>query len=137
MDFSICDFEPSYARRRATIRPGHAARIEKENATASFVSRDVGVAVQENIDVVWRLIGWNVLKTKFQSASHKIDDKRPLEIAVTVSAHKRDPRSDRPQFIKNRFRADVAKMPNFVGILGHFAHAIRESIVRVGENEDA
>ena len=93
--------------------------------------------MQENIDVVRLSIRRNVLQSEFQAASRKIDDKRPLEIAIAISAHKRDARSDRPQFVENRFRANVAKMPDFVGILGHFAHAIRETIVRVGENKDA
>jgi hypothetical protein len=95
------------------------------------------VAVQENIDLIRRSIRWNMLQSEFQPASEKVYHQRPLKIAVTVSAHKRDARSDRPQLVKNRFRANVTKMPNFVGILGHFAHAIREPIVRVGENKDA
>jgi hypothetical protein len=31
------------------------------------------VTVQQNIDVVWRFVGWNVLQPKFQSTAHKID----------------------------------------------------------------
>ena len=93
--------------------------------------------MQENIDIIRRLIRRNVLQSEFQAASRKIDDKRPLEIAVAISAHKRDARSDRPQFVKNRFRANIAKMPDFIGIFGHFLHAFRKTIVRVGENKDA
>ena len=37
---------------------------------------------------------------------------------------------------QERFRTNIAKMPDFIGIFGHFLHAIREPIVRVGENED-
>jgi hypothetical protein len=93
--------------------------------------------MQENVDIIPLSIGRNVLQSEFQAASSKIDDKRPLEIAIAISAHKGDARSDRPQFVENRFRANVPKMPDFVGILGHFAHAIREPIVRVGENKNA
>ena len=136
-DFSVRYFKPGHAWRRAAVGPGHAAGIEKQNATASFIARDVRVAVQENIDIIRRLIRRNVLQSEFQPASRKIDDKRPLEIAVAISAHNDDARSDRPQFVKNRFRANIAKMPDLVGILGHLAHALRETIVRVRENKDA
>ena len=95
------------------------------------------VPVQENIDILRRAIRRNVLQAEFQPVSHKIDNQRPLEIAVTVSAHNRDERSDRLQFIKDRFRANIAEMPNFIRIPGHFLHIFRQPIVRVGENEDA
>ena len=95
------------------------------------------MAVQENIDIIRRSIGRNVLQSEFQPASHKIDDKRPLEIAVAISAHDDHARSDRPQFVENRFRANIAKMPDLIGILGHLHYAIRQTIVRVGENKNA
>ena len=136
-DFSVHYFKPGHAWRRAAVGPGHAAGIEKQNATTPFIARDVCVTMQKNVDIIPLSLRRNVLQSEFQAASRKIDDKRPLEIAIAISAHKGDARSDRPQFVENRFRANVAKMPNFVGILGHFAHAIREPIVRVGENKDA
>jgi hypothetical protein len=76
------------------------------------------------------------LEPEFQPVSHKIDDKRPLEIAVAVSAHNDHGRSDRPQLVKNRFRANIAKVPDLIGIPGHFLYALRQTIVRVGENKD-
>ena len=95
------------------------------------------VSVQENIHIIRGMIRRNVLQSKFQASSHEIDDKRPLEIGVAISAHIGDGRSDGPQLVKNRFGADVAKMPDLIPFLGHFAHAIREPIVCIGENEDA
>ena len=92
--------------------------------------------MQENIDIIRRMIGRSVLQPEFQTATGKINDKRPLEIGIAVSAHDDHARTNRAKLVKNRFRANVAKMPDFIGILGHFAHAIRESIVRVGENEN-
>ena len=90
------------------------------------------VGVQENIDIIRRMIRRIVLQSEFQTASHKIDDKRPLEIAVAISTHKSDGRSDRAQLVKNRLRANVAKMPYFIGILRHFLHGFRHTIVSVG-----
>jgi len=44
-DFPVRDLKPGNAWRRAPIGPCHAAGIEKQNATAHFVARDVGVPV--------------------------------------------------------------------------------------------
>ena len=93
--------------------------------------------VQENIDIIRRMIRWNVLQPEFPPASRQISNQRPLEIAVAISAHNDHGRSNRPQFVKNCFRANIAKMPDLIGTLGHFAYAFREPIVRVRENEYA
>ena len=97
----------------------------------------MGVAVQENIDIIRRSIRRNVLQAEFQPVKHKIDDKRPLEIAVAVSAHNDHGRSNRPQFVENRFGANIAKMPNFISVFGHLPHALRQTIVRVREDKHA
>jgi catechol 2,3-dioxygenase-like lactoylglutathione lyase family enzyme len=136
IDFSGRNFKPGNAWRRATVRAGYAARIEKQNATASFVAWDVRVPVQENIDILRWSIRRNVLQAEFQPASRKVENQRPLEIAVAISAHNDHGRSNRPQLIKNRFRANIAKVPDFICIPGHFPQALRQTIVRVGENKD-
>lgn len=64
--------------------------------------------VQKNVDVVRRLIGRNVLKTESQSTADKIDDQRPLEIAIAISAHVRDPGSNRAKLIENGLCANVS-----------------------------
>ena len=137
IDFSVRNFKPGNAWRRAAVGPGHAARVEKQNATAPFVARDVRVPVQENIDIIRRSIRWNVLQAEFQPTSHKVENQRPLEIAVAISAHNRDARSNRPQFVENRFRANIAKMPDLISVFGHLLHALRQTIVRVRENKHA
>src|SRR5947208_12372825 len=136
-DFSIRYFQPGNTWRRAAIRPGHAAGIEKQNTTASVIARNVRMGVQENIYIIRRMIGWNVLQSEFQTASQKINDKRPLKIGIAISAHDDHARSNRPQLIKNRFRANVAKMPDLNSIFGYLPHVRRQTIVRVSENEDA
>ena len=94
------------------------------------------VSMQENIDVIRRMSWRKVLQTEFQSASHNIGNQRPLEITVAVSAYNNHGRSDRPQLIENRFRANIAEMPDFISVLGRLCHALRQPIVRVGKNED-
>jgi hypothetical protein len=135
-DFSVRYFKPCHAWRRTAIGPGYAAGIEKQNATAPFVARDVRVPVQENIDIIRRSIRWNVLKSEFQPTARKVENQWPLEIAVAISAHNRDARSNRPQLIKNRFCANIAKMPDLTSVFGHLHHALRQTIVRVRENEN-
>ena len=65
VDFSVRNFKPRNAWRGATVGTGYAAGIEKQNATTSFVTRDVRVAVQENIDIIRRSIRRNVLQSEF------------------------------------------------------------------------
>ncbi len=93
--------------------------------------------VQEDVDIIWRTIRRNVLQAEFQPTSLKVENQRPLGIAVAISAHNRDARSDRPQFVENRFRANIAKMPDLIGVLGRLLHALRQTIVRVRENKHA
>ena len=137
IDFSVRNFKPGNTWRRATVGPGYAAGIEKQNATASFVARNVRVPVQENIDILRRSIRRNVLQAEFQPISRKVENQWPLEIAVAVSAHNDHGRSDRPQFVENRFGANIAKMPDFISVFGHLPHALRQTIMRVRENKDA
>jgi hypothetical protein len=134
-DLSVRNLKPGDARRRAAVWSGYAAGIEKENATAPFVARDVRVPVQENIDIIRRMIGRNVLQAQFQPTSHKVENQRPLEIAVAISAHNDHSRPDRLQLVENRFRANIAKMPDFISVFDHLPHALRQAIVRVRENE--
>jgi hypothetical protein len=137
LDFSIGYFQPRNAWRSAAVRTGYTAGIEKQNATVPFVARDVRVPVQENIDIIRRSIRRNVLEPEFQCTSLKVENQRPLEIAVAVSAHNDHGRSDRPQFVENRFRANIAKMPDFISVFGHLHHALRQTIVRVREDKHA
>ena len=93
--------------------------------------------VQENVDIIRRSIRRNVLQAEFQPVSHKIPDQRPVEIAVAISAHNDHSRPNRTQLIKNRFRANIAKMPDFISVFGHLRHALRQAVMRVRENKDA
>jgi hypothetical protein len=91
--------------------------------------------VQENIDIIRRMIRRYVLQAELQPASYEIENQRPLEIAVAVSAYNGHAWSNRMKLIKNRFRANIAKMPDFISVLGHLRHALRQTIVRVREHE--
>ena len=65
IDFSVRNFKPGHTWRRTAVGTGYAAGVEKQNATAPFVARDVRVAMQEDIDVIRRMIRRNVLQAEF------------------------------------------------------------------------
>jgi hypothetical protein len=94
------------------------------------------VTVQDNIDIFRRSLGRNVLKTKLQSTADKIDNQRPLVIAIAISAHDRDRRPNRAKLIQNAFRANVPKVPNLIGISRKIDNILRQFVMRVGENEN-
>ena len=83
------------------------------------------------------MIRRDVLQAKFQPTSRKVENQRPIGIAIAISAHNSDAWSNRTQLIKNRFYTNIAKMPDFIGVLGHLCHALRQTIVRIRENKDA
>ena len=93
--------------------------------------------VQKNIDIIRGMIWRYMLQPELQTASHNIDDEWPLEIAVAISAYKDNRHPDRPQFVEDRFRANVAEMPDLISTLRHLPHTLRQAIVRVRENEHA
>ena len=137
INFSVRDFKPRRARWRATVRSGHATRIQKQDTSASFISWHVRMSVQKNIDIVGRLIGRNMLKTEFQSTADKIDDRWPFKIAVAIAAHDGYSRPDRAKLIENAFHANISKMPDFVCTFSQFLHLLRQAIVRVRQDENA
>jgi len=94
------------------------------------------VTVQDNIDIFRRSLRRNVLKAKLQSTAYKIDNQRPLGIAVAISAHDRDPQPNRAKLIENAFRANVSKVPNFTGASRKIDNILRQFVMRVGENEN-
>ena len=94
------------------------------------------MGVQEDIDIIRRMLRRNVLQSEFQTATPKINDNRPLEIGIAISAHDDHGRTNRAKLVKNRFRAYVAKMPDFIGMFGYLLDAIRQTIVCVGKNKN-
>jgi hypothetical protein len=78
----------------------------------------VRVPVQEKINVIWQMVGRYMLETEFQSASRKIDNKRPFVIAVAIPAYDNDLRPNRAELFENGLRANIAQVPDFVSIFG-------------------
>jgi hypothetical protein len=93
------------------------------------------VAVQENIDIIRWVIRRNMLQAESQSASRKVENQRPLKIAIAISAHNDYAQSDRLQFIENCFCANVAEMPDLISVLRHLPHALRQAIVCIRKDQ--
>ena len=81
--------------------------------------------MQENIDIVRRPAWRNVLEAEFQISAHKIDNERPFEVGVAISADESYPRADRAKLVENSFRANVSEMPDFICIFRHFLQTFR------------
>jgi hypothetical protein len=95
------------------------------------------MTMQNDIDTFWRPLRGNMLQPKLQSVPLKIDHQRPLEVAVAISAHDRDRRTDRAQFIQNSFRAQIAQMPDLIRTSRKVDNLLRKFVVRVGKDKDA
>jgi hypothetical protein len=136
INFLIDNFEPRHACGRATVGSRHAAGIQKQNRSASFISRHVRVPVQHGIDISRRLRRRNMLETEFQSTANEIDNQRPFEVGVTISAHESDSWTDCAKFVQNPFCADISEVPDFICISRHLADIFRQTIVRISQNEN-
>jgi len=78
-----------------------------------------------------------VLQAQLQSATHEIDNERPIRIAVTISSNNGHTRADRAHLVENALSANIAQVPDFIGALSHFAQCLRQTVMRVGEHENA
>ena len=94
------------------------------------------MTMQNDIDIVGRNIWRNMFQPKSQPLSLKIDNQRPLGIAVAISAHDSDSRSDCKQFIQNDFRANIAEMPDLVRLARKIDNFLRQLVVSVRQNKD-
>ena len=93
--------------------------------------------MQHKIDAIRRVVRRYVLQTEIQSTSHEIYNQRPIQIAVAIPTHHRDWRPDGTKLINNDFCANIAQVPDFIGAFGDFFYLFRQTIVRVGEHENA
>ncbi len=135
--FAMTNLEPSDTRGRSLIGPRHATWIQKQDAAALLVSRHVGVTVQDNIDIIRPRLRWNMLEPKSQTVANKIDNQRPLGIAVAVSAHNRDRRPKRLQITRNGRLADVAEMPDLIRLARKIENPLRQLVMSISEDENA
>jgi len=97
----------------------------------------MSVTMQNNIDIVGRMIRRNMDKSKLQSFARKVDHQWPVRIPIAISAHDGERRPDRLQIVGDRRLANVAEMPDLVGFDGEIKNRRREFVMRISENKDA
>lgn len=99
------------------------------------------MTMQNNIDIPGPRkrsgLRWKMLEPEAFLAADKIDNQRPIKIAVAISAHHGDARGNGAQFIQNSLRANVAQMPNLVRARSKMDNCWRQFVMRIGENEYA
>ena len=77
-----------------------------------------------------------MLKTEFQPAAYKIDNQRPFEVAVAISAHESDSRTNCAEFVQNPFCANVSEVPDFICTFRHLADVFRQTIMGISQNKN-
>jgi len=97
----------------------------------------VRMTMQNNIDILGRPRRRNMLEPETFLATDKIDNQRPIEIAVAISAHDGDARRNGAQFVQDSLRANIAQMPNLVRARSKIDNSWRQFVVRIGKNEYA
>jgi hypothetical protein len=78
-----------------------------------------------------------MLQPQLQSATHEIDNERPIRIAVAVSSYGCQWRPDRAKLIENGLGTNITQMPYFVSIFSEVIHRLRQTVVRVRKYENA
>ena len=95
------------------------------------------MTMQNNINFLGRPLRRKVPEPETFLAADKIDNQRPIKIAVAISAHDGDARSNGTQLIQNSLRANIAQMPNLVRARSKIDNGWRQFVMRIGENEYA
>jgi hypothetical protein len=94
------------------------------------------MTMQNNIDIIGRHIRRNMFQLKSQTAANKIDNQRPLGIAVAIPAHNRERWADRTQLVQNDFRAHVAQVPDFVRVARKIDNFLWQLVMSVRQNKN-
>ena len=77
-----------------------------------------------------------MLKTEFQSTAQKIDNQRPFEVTVAISANEGYSRANCAKFVENSFCTNVSEVPDFICTLCHLADVFRQTIMGISQNKN-
>ena len=94
------------------------------------------MTMQNNVDIVRRNIRRNMLQTKLQVFAREVDNQRPIRVPIAIPAHDRERRTDRLKVIGDRRLADIAKVPDFIRLMGKIDDHLWQLVVSVGQNEN-
>jgi hypothetical protein len=124
------------AWRRSTVGPRHASWIQEPHSGYPFIPRHVRVPVQNHVDIIRRVIRWNVNQPKPNSVPLQVDHERPVKIAVAISAHDRHWWAERLDRLQSSRGADIPKMPDFIRAGRESLKIRRHFVMCVGQDED-
>ncbi len=106
--------EPGVTGGRAAIGARDAAWIEESCAAIALAAGDVGVAVEEEIDLRRRVPGRDVDEGDAVTFQFELKAERPVEATVAISPHHTDRRAKLSHPVEQRFVADIAEVPDFI-----------------------
>ena len=89
------------------------------------------MTMQHYIDIFRRNVRRNMDESKPQSFARKIDHQRPVLVPIAISANNRQRRADCFQVERDRRFANIAEMPDFVGIARQINNLLRQLVMRV------
>ena len=131
------DLEPGHAFGRAAIRARDTTGIQKQNASAFFISRNVSMTMQHNIDIIRRSFRRDVDEPKLQTFTLKIDNQRPVLIPIAIPADNGERRTDRLEIERDRRLANITQMPDLIGLARKIGNVLRQFVMRVSDNQNA
>ena len=103
---------------------------------AAFVARDVGVGVQDDVDILGWMRGRDVHETEADAIAFQIHNKRPFIIAVAVAPHQRHRRPKAFQPNDETWRADITEMPDLIRTFSEGFEILGKMVVRISEDKD-
>ena len=94
------------------------------------------MTMQNNIDIIGRNIGRNMLEPELQTLAGKIDNQRPVRVPIAIAADDSQWRPDRAQIICDRWLAHVAQMPDLIRVARKIDNRSRQFVMRVSYDQD-
>jgi len=129
--------EPGVARGGAAIGAGDAAGVEEANAGDDFVSRNVGVAVEDDLGAGGRLGRRNVGEMQAKAFALEVERPRPVGAIVAVAADDAERRAGGRDGREDGGVGHVAEVPDLIGAADPPEEGGWEAVVSIGEDGDA
>lgn len=92
------------------------------------------VSMENDVNILGRMVRRNMDEPKSHAVPFQIDEERPLEIAVAISANDGDGRPDRLDRAQDTRRAEVAEVPDFISARRQRFQRCRQMVVRIGDD---
>lgn len=93
------------------------------------------MTMQNNIDTIRRNFRWNMHQPELQTSALEINHQRPVFVPIAVTTDNTQGRSNRFEIERDRRFANVAEMPNLVGLAGKVDNFRRQLVMRVRQNK--